>query len=605
MKKVIAKLKLNSTFKALTMLIRNPIYGVRILKGVQKHGLNWALDKSRGKLISDELSEGYHHKVDILDLAGELSRLKYQPLISVVMPVYNVEVKWLTPALESVWESSYTNYELILVDDASSDPELRTYLHSISQERTRIYFNEANHGISESSNRGVAQANGEFIVMMDHDDLLDRHALFHIAKAISDFQPEVIYTDEDKVDMKGNYKNPFYKPDWSPDLLRSQMYIGHIFAFRRDLFEKVGGFRTEFDGAQDYDLALRMTERSTKICHIPEVLYSWREINTSTAMNPDSKPYAHIAGLKVLDSHLKRVYGDGAYAEETEHYYVYEARYPVPESLLSVIIPFRMDEKALLECIANILSQKMRMTLEIIILDSTLPSGKGLELSEDFLRGGRIRIVEGTPKPSFASVLHQGIHEAKGDVLLFLHPGLAFITGNGMQRLAEKAMRTDAGLVGAMVLDQKGSIIHAGLRMTNEGALYRIYKGALPLHYGTPFVSPLVTRNVTAIDKKCMAMSKNTALSVGNFRDNLAEDEIAVHLGLSAMDKNLNNIYDGGTRLVEKPSDSKEKKPVGNGVSKDGVTVYGFDWEYDPFYNTNLDAESEIPKLRDKANRTK
>lgn len=600
-----AKLKLNKTFKALTMLIRNPIYGVRILKGVQKHGLNWALDKSRGKLISDELSEGYRHKGDIPDLAGALSSFKYQPLISVVMPVYNVEVRWLTLALESVWDSSYDNYELILVDDASSNPELKTYLHSIRHDRTRIYFNEENQGISETSNRGVAQAEGAFIVMMDHDDLLDQHALFHIAKAVQESQPDMVYTDEDKVDMKGKYRNPFYKPDWSPDLLRSQMYIGHIFAFRKELFETVGGFRSEFDGAQDYDLALRMTERTTKIRHIPEVSYSWREISTSTAMNPDSKPYAHLAGLRVLDNHLKRVYGEGAHAEETDHYYVYEARYPVIGSLLSVIIPYRMDGQALLECLENLLGQKLGMALEIIVLDSTSSSGKGLVLPEDFRKDGRIRIVGGSPKPSFASVLRQGILEAKGDVLLFLHPDLAFMTENGMQRLAEKAMRKDAGLVGAMVLDQIGRMVNAGLRMTKGGALYEIYKGALPLHYGTPFVSPLVTRNVTAIDKKCMAMSRRTVLSIGDFRDNLPDDEVAVHLALSAMDRSLNNIYDGGTRLVEKASNSKEKEPVGNGVSNDVVTVYGFDWEDDPFYNMNLDAKSEIPRLSDKADRTK
>ena len=590
------KLKRNRVFKALSLLIKNPIYGVRILKGVRKHGLNWALDKSRGKLVSEALSAGYVHQVDDLDRSEEIAALRHRPLISVVVPVYNVEVRWLTAALESVWAGTYPDYELILVDDASPRPDLVSYLKTIRQDKTRILFNDKNQGISETSNRGVREAHGEFIVMMDHDDLLDRNALYHIARAVSDSQPDLVYSDEDKVDTKGNYKNPFYKPDWSPDLLRSQMYLGHIFAFRKELFLKAGGFRTEFDGAQDYDLALRMTEMTTRIIHLPHVLYSWREITASTAMNPDSKPYAHIAGQKALESHLQRVYGEGAGAQETEHYYVYDARYPNPAALLSVILPYPSDEEALLECVGNLLNQRVRMQLEVIVL---LPGSTGKKPVEPgmVLQDSRVRSVETGEDGISARAYNQGIKEARGDVLLFLDPGFLFLTEDGMERMAEKAMRKDTGTVSSMLLDERGRIVSAGLRMGRTGSLHGIYRGALPLHYGTPFVSPLVTRNVAAADGRCMAISRRAVDDLGPFREDLPVEEAFADLALGALMKKLNNVYDGGTRLARKSPDSKEEIPAGTADAREAAKASGSHGEGDPFYNVNLDPERDIPGL--------
>lgn len=590
------KQHINRAFKALSLLIKNPIYGVRILKGVRKHGLNWALDKSRGKLVSEALSEGYVHPVDDQDMSEAIGALKHRPLISVVVPVYNVEVRWLTAALESVWASTYPDYELILVDDASPRADLVSYLQKIRHDRTRILFNEKNLGISMTSNRGVREANGEFIVMMDHDDLLDRNALYHIARAVSESQPDLVYSDEDKVDTKGNYKNPFYKPDWSPDLLRSQMYLGHIFAFRKGHFLKAEGFRPEFDGAQDYDLALRMTEMTTRIIHLPHVLYSWREITASTAMNPDSKPYAHIAGQKALTSHLRRVYGEGASAGETEHYYVYDARYPNPAALLSVILPYQSDLEALVECIRSLLVQKVRMQLEMIVLLPVSAQGKRSLLPGGILRDSRVRILETDQETIDARAFNQGVLEAYGDVLLFLHPDFSFLSEDGMERMAEKAMRNGTGTVSAMLLDDSGRILSAGLRMGGEGSWHDVYRGAIPLHYGTPFVSPLLTRNVTGADGQCMAISRRTIDAVGSFREELPLNEAFANLALSALTKNLNNVYDGGTRLVRRPSDSKEEIPAGT-VAWNAAKASGVRWEGDPFYNVNLDPESDIPRL--------
>jgi GT2 family glycosyltransferase len=589
------KKKLNRVFKAISLLIKNPIYGVRIMKGVQKHGLSWALDKSRGKLVSEMLSEGYVHPVDDRDMSEAVMSLSHRPLISVVVPVYNVEVRWLTAALESVWASTYPDYELVLVDDASPRADLVSHLRTISHDRTRILFNGKNQGISETSNRGVREAKGEFIVMMDHDDLLDRNALYHIAKALSDGQPDLIYSDEDKVDTKGNYKNPFYKPDWSPDLLRSQMYLGHIFAFRKEIFMEAGGFRTEFDGAQDYDLALRMTEKTEKICHLPHVLYSWREITASTAMNPDSKPYAHIAGQKALTSHLRRVYGEDAYARETEHYYVYDARYRNPAKRLTAILPYRADAASLSESVKNLLGQKVRMDLEVIIL---VPKSreKGPLTPDGVLQDSRVRIVETDGDRIGTRSFNQGILEARGDVLLFLDPDYVFQSEDGMERMAEKAMREGAGTVGAMLLDPGGRIISAGRRVDRNGSWHDVYRGALPLHYGTPFVSPLVTRNVAAADGRCMAISRRTLDALGSFNDDLQVDDAFRDMALGALEKKLSNIYDGGTRLVRRAHDSKEETPAGTAAWDDAKTS-GHLWERDPFYNGNLDPESDIPRI--------
>ena len=223
-------------------------------------------------------------------IANEVALLKDLPKISIIMPVYNVDLQWLTKGINSVRNQLYKNWELCIVDDGSSNRNTVDFLKSIHDPNIKIKFLEKNQGISIASNQAIQMTTGEYIGLMDHDDEITEDALFEVVKTIREKAPDLIYSDEDKIDRNGNRKRPFFKPDWSPDLLRAQNYVCHFTVIKKSILDNVKGFRKEFDGAQDHDLFLRISEKTDKFYHIPKVLYSWREIETSTAGNPFSKP---------------------------------------------------------------------------------------------------------------------------------------------------------------------------------------------------------------------------------------------------------------------------------------------------------------------------
>ncbi|MBP1919679.1 glycosyltransferase family 2 protein [Youngiibacter multivorans] len=530
--------------KAMRIAIKDPVYAVRLIKGVRRHGLKWALDKSKARLFAESLSRGYSYdEEEYLDTGEVLDGLARKPLISVVMPVYNVETRWLDEAVKSVLLSTYDNFELILVDDCSTDERVIDYLGSISDSRVKVARNEKNLGISGTSNRGIEEASGEYIVMMDNDDLIHRNAILHIAADILAAEPDLIYSDEDKTDQDGIRKAPFYKPDWSPDLLRSQMYIGHIFAFRKGFFLETGGFRKEFDGAQDYDLALRMSERTSRISHIPKVLYSWRELPSSTAMNPDSKPYAHIAGLKALDGHLKRVFGQGAYANETDQWYVYDARYPIDQKklLISVIIDGTSGIENIRRCIKVIRNSEAGIRYEIIVLwEAVGAKSDGIDPS--------VRVVDTSGSNTWGERANKGVNEANGDILIFIDARVTGLSMGFMERLSEKASRTGTGIVGSRIVSDDGGILSAGVTVLPDGTLRRLFKGSPSVHYGTPFVSPLVTRNILGADGILIAVARSSYDHIGSFSVSTDMMESCFDYGVRSCTAGLLNVYDPHVR---------------------------------------------------------
>ncbi|ETA80689.1 hypothetical protein T472_0210570 [Youngiibacter fragilis 232.1] len=565
--------------KAMKIAIKDPVYAVRLIKGVRRRGIRWALDKSKARLFAESLSSGYSYdEEEYLDTDGMLNGLSRKPRISVVMPVYNVDTRWLDEAVKSVLSSTYDNFELILVDDCSTDERVTKYLGSISDSRVKVTRNEKNLGISGTSNRGAEEASGEYIVMMDNDDLIHRNALLHIAEAIVGSAPDVIYSDEDKTDQDGIRKAPFYKPDWSPDLLRSQMYMGHIFAFRRNFFFETGGFRKEFDGAQDYDLALRMSERTSRLWHIPRVLYSWRELPSSTAMNPDSKPYAHIAGLKALDGHLKRMFGQGARADETDQWYVYDARYPTNRKnlLVSVIIDGTSGAENIRRCIKAIANAGTGSRYEIIVLR---------EAAEDI--SGRfdptVRVVDTSGASTFGARANKGINEADGDILILIDARVTRLSIGFMDRLAEKAARIGTGIVGSRVMSDDGTIFSAGVTVLPDGALRRLFKGSPSVHYGTPFASPLVTRNILGADGILIAISRSSFGLIGTFSESSDMLETCFDYGVRSFAAGLLNVYDPHVQAELKETEAFDI----NGFSQSNGS--------DPYSNTRLNLEDGLP----------
>lgn len=520
---------------------------------------------------------------------------------SILVPLYNTDKICLTEMIQSVIDQTYQNWELCLADGSD---EAHTYVEEIcrnyanSDGRIRFRHLKENKGISVNTNQCAEMATGDYFALLDHDDVLAKYALSENAFAIAQTGADVLYSDEDHLTARGMHVNPFFKPDWSPDLLYSQMYICHFLVFRRTLFEKVGGFRAAFDGSQDYDLMLRMSKATERICHIPEILYSWRESPSSTAANPDAKPYAHTAGLHALGEALKDKYGESAYVEETENTFVYNPRFHLNEgTLISIIIPMKDKWKMTEECIHSILEKSSYSNFEIIVLDNRSEEDATRAWFERIqLEDRRICVIRADMEFNWSKLNNYGMSVAKGDVFVFLNNDTLVISGDWLERLAENALRSDIGVVGGLLLYPDNTIQHAGVVVGIGGWADHIFKGQSAIHYGSPYVSPVVSRNVLAVTGACMAVSRKTVEKIGKFDESFVICGSDVEFCIRAYESGLFNRYDAAVQLYHLESKSRDTY-IPEIDFKRSYEVYEFYRENgDPFFNRNLDNNSLIPK---------
>ena len=421
--------------------VRNPQKikkGLKVLKNQGPEIFKQRLSAS----VNYEPGYGRVKKEKLKNYSGEI-------LFSIVMPVYNVEIKWLDKAIESIEKQNYKNWEICIADDCSTKQEVREHLSAMKNSRIKIKLLEKNQGISGATNAAAALASGEYILLMDNDDELAPSALHEFYQKIKKEGSEIIYSDMDIIDAKGKTRDPLCKPDWSPDLFLSQMYLGHLIGFKKSLFEKVGGFRGEFNGSQDYDLLLRMTEMTDKIGHVSEILYHWRDLPNSTAANPESKPYAQTAGLNAIQEHLDRVYGKGAAtANETENLFVYDVRYHMNEEpKVSIIIPIKDHADLLKAAIDSIYAKTTYKNFEIIILNNnsekeeTFSYLKKVEEEHD-----NVIVKDAAFEFNWSRLNNYGMKFATGDVYVCLNNDVEVIEPEWLTRLVEKAIRKDVGV---------------------------------------------------------------------------------------------------------------------------------------------------------------
>lgn len=531
--------------------VRNPQKikkGLKVLKNQGPEIFKQRLSAS----VNYEPGYGRVKKEKLKNYSGEI-------LFSIVMPVYNVEIKWLDKAIESIEKQNYKNWEICIADDCSTKQEVREHLSAMKNSRIKIKLLEKNQGISGATNAAAALASGEYILLMDNDDELAPSALHEFYQKIKKEGSEIIYSDMDIIDAKGKTRDPLCKPDWSPDLFLSQMYLGHLIGFKKSLFEKVGGFRGEFNGSQDYDLLLRMTEMTDKIGHVPEILYHWRDLPSSTAANPESKPYAQTAGLNAIQEHLDRVYGKGAAtANETENLFVYDVRYHMNEEpKVSIIIPIKDHADLLKAAIDSIFAKTTYKNFEIIILNNNS------EREETFTYLKKVKeehdnviVKDAAFEFNWSRLNNYGMKFATGDVYVCLNNDVEVIEPEWLTRLVEKAIRKDVGVVGGLLLYEDNTIQHAGVVIGMGGWADHVFKGMKPQHYGSPFVSPMVTRNVSAVTGACLAVSKATIEKIGGFDEKFIVCGSDIELALRANQHGLVNIYDPNVRLYHYESKS-------------------------------------------------
>jgi GT2 family glycosyltransferase len=440
------------------------------------------------------------------------------PKVSVVVPVYNPPAAFLEAMIESVRDQTYANWELCLADGASTAAHIRPILEKAAADdsRIKVAFLPANGGIVGNSNAALGLATGDFVALLDHDDTLAPFALHEIIAAVNEHpDADFLYSDEDKLDQGGERVEPNFKPDWSPETLRSRNYVCHLTVLRRSLVESIGGFRPGFDGSQDYDLVLRASERARQIVHVPHVLYHWRMHAQSTAANKGSKNYAFEAGKRAVGEHLARL-GIDASVHDGPILGTYQVVYHLrTQPLVSVIIPNKDQPAMLARCIES-LARSSYANYEVVIAEngSTLPETHAYYA--ELRKQPHMKIVEWTRPFNYAAVNNFAAAAASGDLLLFLNNDTEAINPDWLEAMVKLAVQPGVGAVGAKLYYADDTIQHAGIVVGMGGVA-----GHSHLFYpreAAGYMQRLrITQNVAAVTAACLLMPRAVFQAIGGF----------------------------------------------------------------------------------------
>lgn len=523
-------------------------------------------------------------------LQSALAALPRQPLISLLMPTYNSPERWLREAVDSIRSQIYPRWQLCLVDDASTAPHVRPILEALAREddRIRLSFRDDNGHISAASNDALGMAEGEFVGLVDHDDLLAPHALALVAIEIASHpEADLIYSDEDKIDLDGRRFGPYFKPDWNPDLMRCQNMISHFGVYRTSLAKQVGGFRQGYEGSQDWDLALRVIDASNagRIRHLPYVLYHWRTVPGSTSTSVDAKSYAIDAGRKAVGDHLARL-GIRAEAAHLRHGHL-RIRYALPEALpqVSVIVALDRaeDEQELRRHLASWIDRAGIPIAEIVL------SGSAEALaSAAAARSSAVPLVAIESGPGAANRLREGAVRAGGDVLVFLSPRLGPQTDDWLSELVAHALRPGSGAVGAC-LTTAGSTRSAGGYILGVAAGTAVLRNPdrLPARVG-------FQQNLSAISADCLVVRRQRYIEAGGFDAATFPDRWAdIDLCLRLHQLGYWNVWAPHIVLSSrKPFAEPSLNPRDGKALLDRWPAW---FAFDPAYNPNLSLEWPIP----------
>lgn len=508
--------------------------------------------------------------------------LTYRPLISVVMPVHNTDPQWLREAIDSVRAQIYDNWELCIVDDASRRWATRRVLRSVRREDTRIKVSRLrrNVGIAGATNAALSVATGEFVAFVDHDDELRPDALAEVARCLNeDRELDLIYTDEDKRDLDGALVEPFFKPDWSPDLLMSVNYLNHLSVVRRELVDKVGGLRSEYDGSQDYDLFLRITEQTDRIAHIGRPLYSWRKAPGSAATEVYAKDFAYEAGKRALADALRRRGLDGDVQEAIVRGR-YRVRYRVQgEPLVSIIIPTRDKVHMLRRCVESIHEISTYSRYELLIVDNQSREKATL----DYLAELEGRVLSYPHRFNYARIMNFAAREAEGNYLLLLNNDTEVVSSEWLESMVEHAQRQEVAAVGARLLYPHGGVQHEGIIIGFVGG------SAGNVDHGGFFALGETIRNCSAVTGACMMVRPEVYWELGGFEERLGVAFNDVDFCLRAREKGYQIVYTPYAVLHHHESATR-----GRMHPEEDEAFFRSRWgnpgEFqDPYYNPNLD----------------
>ena len=569
----------------------------RGFNGLLKLGFQKIKNKFKGKSTYQHwLSKNYLTPNDISTINEEINRLQLYPKFSIILPVYNVEAKWLERAIKSVLNQIYTNWEICIADDASSKSHIKSILTKYSDidPRIKVVFRDKNENISAASNSALELATGDYIALLDHDDEMSIDALFENAKLIN-YHPDAdfIYSDEDKIDKKGKRCDPFFKPDWSPDYFHACMYTCHLGVYRTSLVRDISGFRSEYDGSQDYDLVLRVIEKTNKIYHIPKILYHWRIIPASVTSGEQAKPWAYIAAQKALEDMIRRSPFQG-YVEQADRAGFWRVkRNIVGKPLVSIIIPSagkmcKSDLSHLERCVKSIQVLSQYHNFEIVIVD-------GCDINDGILNNisaANIKLVRCVEPFNFSERINRGVDVAGGEFLLLLNDDTEVITCEWIESMLEIAQQPEVGAVGAKLLFPNGELQHTGVMILSGNPCHAFYnsEGEHPGY----FCSNIVNRNYLAVTGACLMVRKAIFQEVGGMDELFPLNYNDVDLCLKFHQAGYRNVFTPYAQLIHHESATRK-----GGIKPEELNRLHEKWdEYlkslggDPYYNPNLSTDS-------------
>jgi len=593
----------------------NPTNYKRLFSYVRRNGVKGLRSKIRNGFYEQESPNEVYpqwfeknrlHEAEEKKQRTEAEQFAYMPKISLIVPTYNTPPEFLAEMIESVQNQTYPNWELCIAD-GSTERRTKVMIRRYRREddRLRVRYLDENLGISENTNKALALASGDFIGLLDHDDKLEPDLLFELVKELQDRKAQVVYTDEDRIVKRGDkwiHTDPVFKPDMSPDLLFSHNYITHFFLAPKKLVKDMGGFRKEFDGAQDYDLILRVTEHFNfdpdVIRHVPRILYHWRIHEESTAGNPESKMYCYEAGRMALDQHFERM-GIAAHAEHTGMWGLYHAVYDTPGNpLVSIIIPNKDHRDDLRTCITSIVEKSSYRNFEFIIVENnsvepeTFSYYEELEAEYDF-----VKVVKWDKGFNYAAINNFGARAASGDYYLLLNNDTELISPDAISDMLGILMRKDVGIVGAKLLFGDDTVQHAGVVLgfgQYGGFAGHVFSGIAADGLGY-MMRPCINCNYSAVTGACLMVKKQVFDEVNGLTEEFTVSLNDVDFCLKAREKGYLVVYDAFARWHHYESKSrgyettpeKEERFIGE------VKLFQKYWEHllekgDPYYNRNF-----------------
>ncbi len=568
------------------------------------------LDSSEGNIVQEDYNAWIRKKLDPVTLQAEydneIDKISKRPTVSVIMPVYNPELSFLKDAIESVISQSYENWELCIADDCSPNPQIQRLLNSyaMKDKRIKVELRETNGHISACTNSALALAEGEYVLLLDHDDVLTTNCLFEVVKHINENpDDELIYSDEDKMLSSNVFVDPFFKPDWSPDKLMATNYVSHVAVIKRSLIHEVGGFRLGFEGSQDYDLMLRCTEKAKSIGHIPKILYHWRIHELSVAGNTDVKPYAYIAGKKALEEALVRrnLPGEVQYTSQRGRYRIkYKIR---KEGKVSIIIPTKDATDMMKNTIDSILSLTEYPNYEIIVLNNNSTSKAFFDLMKFYTEKHKdiFRCVDASFPFNFSKLMNLGSSLSTGEYILMLNNDVEILKGDWITWMVAYCQNEPTGAVGVKLLYPDDTIQHAGTVIglgddkVAAHAFVGYHKNATGYFNKLQFVS-----NYAALTAACLMVRKSVYDEVGGMDEALEVEYNDVDFCLKLIDSGYYNIYLPDVVLYHYESatrghPSQDKKSYERHVRE--IKYFRSKWnkyiKNDPFYNPNFSLDNE------------